>query len=301
MSNTFWTADFMAALLVGAVPATAEQWTYPQTGEDIQAAFEALHWEVEAGRYELTASSSTVSLQQGDYLLRGIDAQRYEFLMTGVEYPETEAVIANADSSERVVFEYSEAGYVTDDDWSDLDADALLEEIRTGTEEANKQRVVNGLPPLTVIGWVERPRFDAERKIAFWALKAKEGEDEIINAVALPLSRHGYHKVTWVGDAGHYKETPRILQAALDGHAYETGYRYADYVDGDALAGFGVASLVAASAGGSKVGKGVLAAFIAAIVLFAKKAWFLVFVAIGGIWMGVKRLFSRTGERRPPS
>ncbi|WP_119462885.1 DUF2167 domain-containing protein [Rhodospirillaceae bacterium SYSU D60014] len=301
MSNTIWTAAFLTAFLVGAIPATAEQWTYPQTDEEVQADFEALHWDVEAGRYELTTSSSTVSLQQGDYLLRGIDAQRYEFLVNGVEFPETEAVITNADDSERVVFEYIEAGYVTDDDWSDLDADALLEEIQAGTEEGNKQRQANGITSLTVIGWLKRPRFDAERKIAFWALKVKEGEDELINAIAIRLSRHGYHKVIWVGDAERYEGTPRILQAALNGHAYEAGYRYADYVDGDALAGFGVASLVAASAGGSKVGKGVLAAILAAVVLFAKKAWFLVFVAIGGVWMGVKRLFARTGERRPPS
>lgn len=299
MSNIFRNATFVVALLVGAGPAAAEQWTYPQSEEELRAAYEALLWDVEAGRYDLAASSSAIELRQGDYLLRGVDAERYEFLVNGIEFPETEAVITNADGTERVVFEYHEAGHITDDDWSELDADALLEEIRVGTEKANEQRVANGLVSLAVIGWLERPRFDAGRKIAFWALMLKEGESEIINATALRLSRHGYHKLIWVGDAELYNGTPGILQAALDGHEYDVGYRYADYVDGDKLAGFGIASLVAASAGGSKIGKGVLAAILAVVVAFAKKVWFLVFVVIGGVWVGVKRLFSRANQSGP--
>src|SRR5216683_992934 len=39
-----------------------------------------------------------------------------------------------------VIFEFHEIGYVKDDDRDKLDADALLKELQTNTEEGNKER-----------------------------------------------------------------------------------------------------------------------------------------------------------------
>ena len=47
-----------------------------------------------------------------------------------------------------VVFEFSDVGYVKDDDKDKLDADKLLADIKRGTAEANKERVKAGQPPL---------------------------------------------------------------------------------------------------------------------------------------------------------
>jgi hypothetical protein len=45
-----------------------------------------------------------------------------------------------------VVFEFNDVGYVKDDEKDQLNADKMLEAIRRGTEEANKERKEMGVP-----------------------------------------------------------------------------------------------------------------------------------------------------------
>src|SRR6266481_3913989 len=58
-----------------------------------------------------------------------------------------------------VVFEFSDSGYVKDDDKDKLDADKLLASIRRNNEEANKARVEAGNPPIEVVGWEIPPKY----------------------------------------------------------------------------------------------------------------------------------------------
>src|ERR1043166_6409686 len=64
-----------------------------------------------------------------------------------------------------VIFEFSDVGYVKDDDKDKLDADKLLADIKRGTAEGNKERVKAGQPPLEVVGWEMPPKYDATTHI----------------------------------------------------------------------------------------------------------------------------------------
>src|SRR5579864_7176272 len=55
-----------------------------------------------------------------------------------------------------VVARYIKEGYIKDDDARDWNADELLQNLKDGTEEANKDRVARGFRELEVIGWVEK-------------------------------------------------------------------------------------------------------------------------------------------------
>lgn len=59
-----------------------------------------------------------------------------------------------------VVFEFDEIGYIKDDEKSSLDAEAMLESIREGTEEANKYRRERGFTGLHILGWETVPHYD---------------------------------------------------------------------------------------------------------------------------------------------
>ena len=56
-----------------------------------------------------------------------------------------------------MLFEFSDVGYVKDDEKDKLDADKLLASIKRGTAEANKERVRAGNPPLEIVGWEVPP------------------------------------------------------------------------------------------------------------------------------------------------
>lgn len=61
--------------------------------------------------------------------------------------------IAPASKDWFVVFEFNDVGYVRDDEKDSLDAAAMLESIRAGNEEGNKERQKRGWPTMTIVGW----------------------------------------------------------------------------------------------------------------------------------------------------
>lgn len=288
-----------ACLLVtfGPVRGFAGQSAYPATDEALAAAFDALDWEVEATRYQLRGSQSELSLPRGLVLLRGESAERYEFLINGTEFPDTEAVVIDDDGGQRTVFEYIAAGYVPDEDWTDVNPDRLLAEIREATDDGNQERAENGFPPLRIVGWIQRPTYDQTEHTVHWILELSEGETSFANWVALRLNRHGYHRVIWVGPMENATTPQYVRDTVIASHSYNQGARYADFVSGDKLAGFGLASLVAVSAG-SKQGRGLIAGIIAAALVFLKKGWFVILAVLAGGWVAFKRLFAGRADRR---
>ena len=111
----------------------------------------------------------------------------------------------------------------------------------------------------------------------------------------MKLGRKGFSKLIWVGEAEQFNSSENLLREALNNHKFEKGFRYADYSSGDKIAAFGLASLVAVTAG-SKGGKGVVAGILAMVLIFAKKLWFLIFLPFVFAWKWIKGLFTGRQE-----
>ena len=288
---------FIGFLIFCAGSVQAGQKVYPKTEEALTQAFEKLNWEAEPKKYSLASSHGVYRLPEGLAILLGEEAKQFLFLNNGTEFPDTDALVIDPESSEQLIFSFFESGYVKDKDWKDLDADLLLEGISDSTEEANVERIKNGITALEIVGWAQKPSYDKNTRTAYWAIKATDKENgTIINAIALKLGRRGFNKFTWIGRPDQYNPSDGILREALNNYKFEKGFRYADYSTGDKIAAVGLASLVAVTAG-SKSGKGVVAGILAMILIFAKKLWFLIFLPFVFFWNGVKRLF--TGKQEP--
>jgi uncharacterized membrane-anchored protein len=257
-----------------AAPLAADQGAYPQTEEEIQAAYDALQWRTGAGSHKLPASHAVIQLRDGQALLLGADAERYSWLVSGVEFPGTEAVLTydSSDAAAEVYYEWRDEGYVDDSDWSDVDGEDLLAQYRDATEASNEERVANGFKPMQVVGWLEPPHYEQSTRTVTYALELKDEDANWVNAVALRLGRAGYTELTWVGSIDSFKNAggrPALLDEALASHAFEEGHRYADFKEGDKVAAYGVAGLVA-TALGLKFGKGLIAAAIAFLIASKK-------------------------------
>ena len=282
-------------LLVCVQSAQAGQKVYPKTEEALKQAFQNLNWEREPKKYSLGDSHVEYRLPEGLLVLREEHARQFLFLNNGVEYPEAEALVIDPVSKNQVIFSFFEEGYVSDDDWADLDADVLLEGISERTEESNAQRIENGLSAMKIIGWSQEPTYDKSSRTAYWVIKGNEGTDTVINAIAVKLGRKGFSKLIWVGDPEQFSSSENLLRESLKNYKFERGFRYADYSVGDKIAAFGLASLVAVTAG-SKSGKGVVAGILAALLIFAKKFWFFIFLPFVFGWKWIKRLFTGRQE-----
>lgn len=236
----------LVGLLVVAAGAHADQGAYPETDADLRAAFDALKWSAESKVYDLALSHAQIHLPPGNILLLGADAERYAWLVSAMEFPGTEAVMSAESGGADIYYEWRGDGHVDDSDWGGVDPDRLLSEYNAAVDADSEQY---GSMPAHLVRWLQRPTYDAASNTVIYAVELKEAEHHWANVVALRLGRHGYTELTWAGSLQSYQEAgnaSQLLQTALATHEFSPGHRYADFRDGDAEAGDGIAGLLEA-------------------------------------------------------
>jgi uncharacterized membrane-anchored protein len=194
-----------------------------------------------------------------------------------------------------VVFDYSDVGYVKDDDKDKLDADKLLKSIKQGTEEANKYRQKMGASALHITGWEIPPRYNEQTHNLEWAIRGESEGQLVVNYNTRLLGRKGVMEVNLVIEPEKLGAALPEYQALLQNYSYKQGQRYAEYREGDKLAKYGLAALIAGGAAAVAVKTGLFAS----LILLFKKAWKLVAVAIAAVVAWFKRLISggrKSGE-----
>jgi uncharacterized membrane-anchored protein len=197
-----------------------------------------------------------------------------------------------------VIFEFSEVGYVRDDEKDTLNADKLLAQIKSGTEEANKERVRAGGTPLEIVGWEVPPKYDPVTHNLEWAVRATSDGRPILNYNTRLLGRKGVMEVVLIVEPDKLPTTlPTFRNLLATGYSFQTGNSYAEYRPGDKVAKYGLAALVA---GGAAVGAAKLGLF-SWLAIFFKKGAKLIIVALVAVASFFKKLFGRiTGRREEP-
>jgi uncharacterized membrane-anchored protein len=186
-----------------------------------------------------------------------------------------------------VIFEEREVGYVRDDDKDDIDADAILESIREGTEEANKVRAERGIPGIHVVGWQTPPRYDETTNNLTWAILGRDDEGgDVVNFNVRLLGRRGFVSATLVDDATQIALARPHLDLLLGGFGYKTGHRYAEFREGDKIAKYGLAALVVGGAGAAAAKTGLLAALVKLLAKGGK----LVIVFVLGVVAAIRKI-----------
>jgi uncharacterized membrane-anchored protein len=187
-----------------------------------------------------------------------------------------------------IVFEFDPIGYVKDDEKDELDADAMLKSIREGTEYSNEMRAKQGVPPMKIVGWDVKPRFNDETKLLEWAVLAETEGEQVLNHNTRVLGRKGVMEVALVVGPEIVKETLPVFYKLLDTFKYKEGQKYAEFKEGDSVAKYGLAALVV---GGAAVGAAKLGLFAWFAVMF-KKLWKLIVIGVVALGAGIKKLFS---------
>ena len=194
-----------------------------------------------------------------------------------------------------VYFEFSDTGYVKDDDKDKLDADKLLESIRRGNDRANEQRQRNGNPPLEIVGWETPPKYDPQTHNLEWAIRAVSSGHPILNYNTRLLGRKGVMEVVLVVEPDQLADTLPSFREVLAGYAYKSGQNYAEYRAGDKVAAYGLGALVV---GGAAVGAAKLGLFTWLAVFFKKGAK-LIILGFAAVAAYIKKLFNAKRSNRP--
>lgn len=254
----------------------------------------AINWVPGPTKVEMGGGLATIEVPEG-YLFADKAETKKIMALTGNPPSDQEiGLIAPADEAKSwlLIFEYSEVGYVKDDDKDEIDADAILASIREGTEAANKEREKMGSDPIEIVGWFEKPHYDSKSHNLVWAIEGKSKEDGLVNYDVRLLGRRGYVSATLVTDPTALSADLPHVQSLLGGFSFSQGSRYAEWKAGDKVAEYGLTALVAGGVGAAAMKLGLFAQ----LGKFLAKGWKLIvigFIALAG-W--VKKLMGKKQE-----
>ena len=102
------------------------------------------------------------------------------------------------------------------------------------------------------------------------------------------LGRRGVLSVNFVAAMDAVQDVRAITPDVLAIASFNPGDAYADYVEGDKTAGYGVAALIAGTTGAVVAKK---LGFLGVALLFLKKGWIIVLALLGGLGGWIRRTF----------
>ena len=193
-----------------------------------------------------------------------------------------------------IVLESSPSGHILDADANKLDANAILESIRSRTEAANVERKNKSQGELKVVGCDEPPYYDQSKRLLVWSINTVDFDNGAsINYNQNMLGRDTLLRMVALGSVDNSK-IKKFAKSAASNITYNPGKRYEDYQPGvDKVAEYGLAALIAGIAA-KKLG------FFALIIAFLVKGWkviLLICVFFGGT---IYKLLGFTKTTPPP-
>lgn len=231
----------------------------------------------------LIGDKATITVPAGYVFLGSTDTKKFmeasHNVSSGHEY-----LLAPENLQWFSLFSFEPIGYVKDNET--IDADAVLDTVKEGTKQGNEERKSRGWSTMSIVGWRFKPHYDRDSKLLEWAFVGRDDStsSDVINYNTRLLGRSGVMDVVLVSDPGILDTAAATLKTILtDGYQFAPGEKYAEFKQGDRVAEYGLAALVAGGAAAVAAKKGVFAV----IGAFLAAAWkFGLAIVVGAIaWL----------------
>lgn len=284
-TRSAFSASVLSLVLFAGGPAAAQE----EAASEAAAPQLDLAWQKGPATGDL-GGLATVEIPEGYAFLGPEDTKEILESMGNLTDGSEKGSLFPAEDDWFLVFEFQDVGHVKDDEKDDLDADALLQSIREGSERGNEERARRGLPKMTVTGWALAPQYDPATHNLEWAVRfAVENETPVVNQNTRILGRRGVMAATLVADPEELAAVQGKADALLAGFDFASGQRYAEFTKGDKVAQYGLAGLVLGGAAAAAIKTG-----------FFKKFWKLLVVGVAAAASFLRRLFKRV-KAAPPA
>lgn len=188
-----------------------------------------------------------------------------------------------------VVLTFEEIGYVSDSDANTTDYTSMMVDMKRDAERRNVELERQGYAPVTLVGWADEPRYDADNHVLTWAKDLSFGgsEDHTLNYDIRVLGRRGVLVMQVVAPLNRLADVQGLAGGIRDMARFDEGSRYADHQPGvDPVAGVGLAGLIAGGAGvavAKKVG------ILAVLGIILKKGFVFILAGAGALFAAVRR------------
>ncbi len=180
------------------------------------------------------------------------------------------------------ILSFADEGYIKDDE--QIDAAALLKQLKEQNVASNERKRQQGYPTMTLEGWAIPPRYDSSSKRLEWGTRFISDADKqpVVNVSTRILGRSGYTSAVLVTSPATLDADLADFKSALKDYDYVSGEKYSEWKQGDKVAAIGLGALVVGGAAAVASSKGGLKGILLAIG-----------AAGAAVWAGIKKLFSR--------
>ncbi len=259
----------------------------PKTNEEWDKAWTSLNWKTGPSIVSYKQANSQISIPSNYEILEGKEAHQILYWINGVDFDYVD-VYAMGSDSEQYMFHYTDSGYVKTDDWTDVDPDKFLKEIKENYKASNEIRKKNGQPTVVNVTWNKKPYLDGIYNSVYYALNITWSDNnQSVEGSAIILGREGYTTGKYVGGNSGYQEQKLLNLSKM--HKFNSTKEYKDWKSGDKVAAAGIGALLATTLGVKALKPGIIAAGL----LLLKKFWFIIFLPF--IWLF--NLFSGSGKK----
>ena len=175
-------------------------------------------------------------------------------------------------------------GLVKFDDWESKDRDEEIESIEKSLIESVKLQSENLGIPVDYIGWRSYPKLDIKNKVLYYANDVSFDGDISTNIKASFFDRKGYVVFRIIPTSANLseEEITSVVSTVINSYTPTKNTDYSSFVSGDKVAAGGALAVLAGLIG-VKYGKAAAAGAFAILLMFLKKAWFLIFIPF--IWL----------------
>ena len=275
-------------ILIFALNALEIDRNIPKTNEEWDKAWASLNWKQGPSVINYNQANSKISISANFEILEERDSHQMLYWLNGVDFDYVD-IYAFGQNSEQYMFYYTDSGYVKTDDWTDVDPDKFINEMRENYKASNITRQQNGQPTVLNVTWKKKPYLDGTYNSVYYAFNVTWSDNSsTVEGTAIILGREGYTTGSYVGGKLGYQEQMLLNLSKM--HKFNNAKEYKDWKSGDKVAAAGIGALLATTLGVKALKPGIIAAGL----LLLKKFWFIIFLPF--IWLG--NLFKGSGKKK---
>jgi len=179
----------------------------------------------EQASFDLPKDYLFVPDRSASVLLNEIDGAKPSSEIMGLIFPGKEEL-------GYILFDYYPLGYISDNNFKNVNAAQLLTQMKNRTESQNSDRRANRNPAIKVIDWLEKPDYAPTTNRLTWSVLTGEQQSnggQGVNYDTVLLGRKGFFHVLLVTTADSFKMRRPEIAALLSTFEFNQGSRYSDF------------------------------------------------------------------------
>ena len=272
---------------------SSENTTTNNTTDETTEKFYALNWynlDNPKNHYtEIPRSNSEVNILESEIYLKGQkDIDEYTLLLFNHNETVGDMLVVDDSSYDYSIYiDYVDDGYVSLDDWQDVNPKKLLEEMMSTAKDDVKN-----------IKWLIEPKIYENEHVTYsYEVSWKDGKKTLETKI-IALGKKGYNEISFVTKDQNFSsnDLEKMAVEFANTVTFKEGFKHSDYKSGDKVAALGIGGLVAGTLGVKALAKaGILAKFLP---LLAKFWWIIIAPIVAFFGFLGKNDSSKVSRRR---